>query len=72
MMRTCHTGRLTRRSGAGATGITHGGGLMDFPAGGSMEGNIDSMIVHDLHMLPQDFGKCWREIPVRMAGILVP
>ena len=72
MMRTCHTGRLTRRSGAGATGITHGGGLMDFPAGGSMEGNIDSMIFHDLHMLPQDFGKCWREIPVRMAGILVP
>ena len=45
---------------------------MDFPAGGSMEGNIGSMIVHDLHMLPQDFGKCWREIAVRMAGILVP
>ena len=75
--RTSHIGRLTCRSGicrsdAGAAGIIHGGGLMNFPAGGSMGIDIDSVTMHDLHVLRQDFGKCLREIPVRIAGILVP
>lgn len=70
--RTSHIGRLTCRSDAGAAGITHGGGLMNFPAGGSMGIEMDSVTMHDLHVLRQDFGKCLREIPVRIAGILVP